>query len=341
MEWPQIDAQHSESVLAEMASPLCGRLLTQCLGQGGNILVLGPQGPSVRLIQALVGPARRPALIGMPGELPPPAWASGSQFAEVAALVADRLAAWSLPVPRLVAAMQRFCGVAGWLAAPSLERGLMRFELGAARLRRRPVDAPLQVLCAVDLVALVSERPHPRLLALHEICLVDSGYRPNLLFTVGQTPVPLALQPVAEPLLAATWRDEASVALAEELRAASRGGDPDLDPLLSPGSSVGSGSSGPRGPAQAPAGGAAITRPARRTATPVLPPADGPEMSSPGWELDQLLPVGLGGAAAAGPSLIPGSSSSPALAPTAEPLAAPDLDAPDGLEPPPAPPIRP
>jgi hypothetical protein len=312
----------AQLVASGYLSPLCAGLLGACMALGRNILVLGPWAPSVALLGALGSGGNRPALLG-PGAHPPHfVQAAGHQ--QAATLGADRYVAWGLAAAQLVDCMGSLCGVAGWLDARRLDRGLMRFETAASRSPQAGADATLQVLASIDLVVVVHATgtpAAPRVQQVAELQLQDSGYRPHLLFDSGLKPAPQALVPVGQPSFAAELQAAGYAELVAQLQHAMPAGgsaagsqDPSsaaqqaLEPTFSAAQGLPSSPQGPAGRGQGAILPVALGAPgsigrmraamgaAQAPSAPALQAAsawepstsdDAPE-SDPGWELDRL-----------------------------------------------------
>jgi hypothetical protein len=230
---------------------------------------------AIPVIAALVAEGSRPALAGAATDALPRGWSLVADAREAALHGADRIAAWSLAPPLLAPLLRERSGVVGWIDARRLDRALMRFELGFGGA------APLQVLAALDLIVVVSDRPAPHVTEVAEVVLADDGYRPRLLFASGLPPVPSALVPVEAPSFVTELLHAGFAVLADELRhagPASRRVEVPAPPRDSPPARRG------------------LDEPAARPARPAAPvPTDAPP---PGWEIDRMATTeaGEGGA---------------------------------------------
>jgi hypothetical protein len=198
-------------------SSLAARLLDAAAATGRNIIVAGPWLPSVELISAVIGGAQRPAVLGGESLPLPQSWVRVAAVGEAVTYGAERLACWGHDVDALAQLMATSSGVVGWLDARRLDRVLVRYE-AAIDLRSPRAQAPLQVVAGVDLVV-VLQAGAARVREIAEITMAADGYRPQLLFSTGFPPSPLALVPLAAPSFIDELAASGFSVLADELRA--------------------------------------------------------------------------------------------------------------------------
>lgn len=198
-------------------SSLAARFLSGSLGVGKNILLVGPQGVVQDAVAALLADGKRPAVLGPQICAVPRSWGRVEHVNELPLYGADRVGAWLATQEEVARLLSVHSGVVAYLNARRLERALMRLENALGVLHGAPAT-PLQVLAGLDLVAVLSDTPTPKVTEIYEIALTEDGYRPRPLFLSGLVPAPQALVPVAAPSFLDELAQAGHALLADELR---------------------------------------------------------------------------------------------------------------------------
>lgn len=260
-----------------LASTLALRTLAAALQLGRNIVWTGPQAACDHAMTSLAAKGRHPGIWADPLQAPVPAGF---------VTVCDAQTVWRANIDRLVApaaaprsVLQMLgvqTGAQAWLSAGRLERALMRLELASGHAAS---EAAVQLLAAVDLLVVVEGDEAPHIAQIAELTMVESGYRPCLLFSTGHAIAPQALVPLQAPSFTASLASIGEQALAADLTHAAQpsGQTPASAPAAPPPASAPVRSHAPALKAHA--------RPRPRPAPQPAPASD----SQPGWELDRLL----------------------------------------------------